>query len=359
MAWHAGAAPPVPLFDGKTLNGWVAEGPHPAFTASQGELRITGRGFPPNWIHTAREYEDFHLRFDYKLEQWAEAAVLLRAPRLGRPAQAGLSIYLAHDFHPDTPLYRTGAIAGSRSPKQKLPATFGVWHTAEITLIGGRIRAVIDGITVQDTTLDDDPELRQRHRRGFIGFPDYGHGYSLRNIVIEDTGAPTPFVEPLRAELQGWSLRGNGQWRLNGDGVLTGWGGDGIFYAPGDFADFELTVLVRTNQHVNSGVFLRGSPDPKASRGFEIQIYSPIDSVYPTGSIYNLVRSTITADYEQRWFLLQVRVERGRCRVRLDGVTVAESDRLPEGTMPRGRVGFQFHSMDGTVEFQDLRIRPL
>ena len=182
------AAAPVALFDGKTLNGWVAEGPHPAFEAREQQLLISGRGNAPNWLHTAREYENFKLRFEYKLAQWAEAAVILRAPRLGRPAQAGLSIYLAHDFHPNTPLYATGAIAGARPPKQKLPVSFGAWHAVEITLAGDHLLAVIDGITVQDVRLEADAELRQRLRRGFIGFPDYGHAYALRNIEIEDLG---------------------------------------------------------------------------------------------------------------------------------------------------------------------------
>ena len=115
------AAAPVALFDGKTLNGWVAEGPHPAFEAREQQLLISGRGNAPNWLHTAREYENFKLRFEYKLAQWAEAAVILRAPRLGRPAQAGLSIYLAHDFHPNTPLYAPEQLPGPGRRNRNCP----------------------------------------------------------------------------------------------------------------------------------------------------------------------------------------------------------------------------------------------
>jgi hypothetical protein len=45
------------------------------------------------WLHTAEEYENFRLTFEYKLSQWAEAAVILRAPRMGRPMQSGIAIF--------------------------------------------------------------------------------------------------------------------------------------------------------------------------------------------------------------------------------------------------------------------------
>ena len=74
---------------------------------------------------------------------------------------------------------------------------------------------------------------------------------------------------------------------------------------------------------MNGGVFLRGDPEG-ARRGFEIQIYSPVDAVYPTGSVYRRARSRVSADLEGRWFLMQVLVEGGRVRVWLDGEEAAE-----------------------------------
>lgn len=90
------AATAVPIFNGRDLLGWLHEGECPTFAAVESELRTSGRGNFPNWLHTASEYENFRLHFEYKLAQWAEAAVVLRAPRWGRPAQAGIAIVLAH-----------------------------------------------------------------------------------------------------------------------------------------------------------------------------------------------------------------------------------------------------------------------
>lgn len=347
------------LFNGRNLDGWVAEGPHPAFVATGGELVVTGQGNQPNWLHTAQEYEDFRLRFEYKLAKWGEAAVVVRAPRAGRPAAAGLAIYLAHDYHESAgaELRSTGAIAGARKPAAKLPVSFDEWHKVELSVVGEHLTAVIDGVAVQDVDLASDTRLAGRLKRGFIGFPDYGYKYAVRGVSLEDLGGRTRFADLLGDGLRGWTLRGTGEWQLDREGVLRAWGGDGVYYAPGEWTDFEVTLLVRPHDRVNSGVFLRGSADLKLSRGFEIQIYSPLETVYPTGSIYNLVRADVTVDFDERWFLMQIRVAGSRCTVRLDGSTVAESDRLPPTALEKGRIGLQFHSADGSIEFRDIRVR--
>jgi len=55
---------------------------------------IDPMGFDPE-----RQYENFRLSFDYRLAQWCETLLLLRAPRWGRPALSGVPVQLAHDFH--------------------------------------------------------------------------------------------------------------------------------------------------------------------------------------------------------------------------------------------------------------------
>ncbi len=345
----------LPLFNGRDLTGWVHEGPRATFSAESDELRTSGKGNQPNWLHTAREYENFLLTFDYKLAKWAEAQVILRAPKWGRPAQSGLAIELAHDFHKGVvDNYVTGAVAGARPPQNPLPGSFDEWHSVRIALDGNRLRVTIDGKLQQDLDLEADPELRHRLKRGYIGFPDLGHAYALRNLEIEDHGSPTKFT--FLRDIRNWQLRDAGSWSMQGDSIV-GANGHGILYAPPVFEDFELTMLVRSHNRVNSGVFLRGEPTGR-KRGFEVQIYSPPDAVYPTGSIYAIQRSRVATDYEERWFLLQIRVQGRRCTVRLDGETVAETDKIP-AEYTRGQIGLQIHMEDSSAEFQDIRVRPV
>ncbi len=346
----------LPIFDGKSLTGWDHTGPWPSFTADSGVLRTSGRAGAGNWVHTSREYEDFRLRFEYRLDEWAEAAVMLRAARSQRPQHTGITLVLAHDFHKETTPWITGAVMGALPPLATLPASFGEWHRVEIELRGSTLLASIDGTVVQRADLAAIPELRDRLRRGVIGFPDMGHGYALRNLEVEDLGRPTKFTE--FAGLAGWERRGrSGEWRMRG-GVIEALNGDSILYAPPAFSDFEVTAVVRTHGRVNSGIFLRGQPEG-SDRGFEVQIYSPVDAVYQTGSIYGRRRSTLEADLEGQWFLLQIRVAGARCTVWVDGRQVADFNGLPEELRKAGRIGLQLHSQDSRVEFRDLRVRAL
>jgi hypothetical protein len=352
------AAAPRPLFNGRDLTGWVQHGPNPSFSAAQGELRISGQGQAPNWIHSRAEFEDFRLTFDYKLAQWTEAAVILRAPATDRPQHAGLTLVLAHDFHNQCTAWVSGALAGVLPPRAMLPVSFSAWHQVAIELRGRTFKASIDGALVQEVNLDEHEPLRHRLRRGVIGFPDLGHAYALRNLSIEDLGAPTRFIDLLpAASLEGWQLRGGGAWRLDG-GTLTGADGHGVYYPPGVFGDFELAAAVRTHRRVNSGIFLRGDPTG-VRRGFEVQIYSPVDSVYPTGSVYGRSRSRLSADLEGRWFLLQIRVAGPRVAVWVDGEPVAEYVKLSGTELEPGRVGLQIHLDQASVEFRQLRLRRL
>jgi len=348
---------PVPLFNGRDLTGWVHEGPNPSFYVENGELRTRGSAFPPNWLRTEREYENFRLKFEYKLDEWAEAAVILRAPRTSRPQPAAIPIMLAHDFHNQVTTYVTGAIQGARKPLNALPPSHGKWHKAEVQVWQDHIEATIDSVKVQDVGFDTEPALLHRGRGRYIGFPDMGYKYALRNMTIEDLGPDKGWIDLFNGRsIQGWELRGGGKWSVH-DGILSGENGHGVLYAPGTFQNFELVMAVRTHQFVNSGVFLRGSSKEGETRGSEIQIYSPVDAVYPTGSVYRLSRSRLSADLEGRWFFLQIELIGARCRVWVDGELSAEYDRVPESLGGPARVGFQIHSDNARVEFRDIRIR--
>src|SRR5690554_4223396 len=54
----------TPLFDGKTLEGWVVENDDPSsFVVRDGVLRVEGRA---GWLRSAREFRDFALRTEFR-----------------------------------------------------------------------------------------------------------------------------------------------------------------------------------------------------------------------------------------------------------------------------------------------------
>ena len=75
------------------------------------------------------------------------------------------------------------------------------------------------------------------------------------------------------------------------------------------------------------------------------------------GSVYAITRSRSRVEFEERWFLMQIRVEGSKCRVWLDGELVSETDILE--MLAEGHIGLQIHMDNASVEFRDLRVRNL
>jgi hypothetical protein len=338
----------MPAVFALALLSWLQPGQ--SFTTEPAALECRGSENSRNWIRTRAEYGDLRLRFDYRLAQWAEAIVVLRAHADGRPTLTGIPIQFAHDFHNKPGLHVTGAVAGLRAPEKSLPPSFDLWHSVDITLRGDRVSVRIDNELVNETTVPD------RHASGHIGFLDLGHAYSIRSIRVDDLGTPRAY-QPLfnGRDLAGWQLRDAGAWSINA-GVLIAANGHGIHYAPGEFTDFDLLAVVRSVGHVNAGIFLRGQPDKSRLRGLEVQIYSPPDAVYPTGSIYGQTRADLVADHDGQWTLLRVRVHQGVVTTWVDGRLAARGP-VPPGVPASGRVGLQIHLANARIECRELRIR--
>jgi len=327
---------------------FVSTGPN--FVVSKNGIACNGTASGRTPLRSAEHFADFTLRFEYKLEQWSEAMVVVRAHRYGRPFLTGVPVQFAHDFHNKTSAHVTGAIAGLRAPDTFLKPGFGAWRRMEIRAVGTSVRVSIDGEVVNDAVVED------RHRSGEIVFLDLGHKYALRNIGVEEIGPPAPYAPLFNGtSMKGWELRDGGEWRVE-SGVIRAANGHGIYYAPGEFRDFELLAVFRTHGHVNSGIFLRGSP--KGHRGFEVQIYSPPEAVYPTGSIYGQTRAEIPDDHEDRWALLRVRVMNGRVTTWMDGRRAADGA-IPASVPESGRVGLQIHLENASIEFRELGIREI
>lgn len=297
----------------------------------------------PGWS-SDREYANVQVTFEYRLAQWAEAAFVLRTPTIGRPVQQGVAIFLAHDFHQKPGLYTTGALAGRQAPLRLLPPSFNQWHKVEITLNAAQLTVLQDGELIQRATLP--PHLLLP---GHLHFADLLHKYEVRNFSARELPATSTFI----TQWQPWALRDAGTWQTGPDWA-TGSNGHGIHYASPVLTNFLFAAEVKSTNNANGGIFFRGHPAKDRNRGFEVQIYSPLDSVFPTGSIYGLERSRIASSTEGRWFYLQVLVIGRECTVWVDGVEVARTTQLPEN-LTSGQVGLQIHMENTQVEWRRLR----
>jgi hypothetical protein len=135
------------------------------------------------WLVSEKEYGDLEIKYEFKLTQVGNSGLALRAPMKGDPAFDGMELQMA-DFRYNTQAKDselTGGIYRVIAPtKQVYMAT--EWNTMHVTLRGNRLKAILNGETIQDVNLDDfkdtvkrhdgsdAPPIKDRPRKGHIGF---------------------------------------------------------------------------------------------------------------------------------------------------------------------------------------------
>lgn len=187
----------TPLFTGNRLPvGWVVTEwsdlakPAPAgvvWTVTNGVLH----GSEPRgtWLMSEKEYGDFILEFEFKLGQRGNSGCALRAPLRGDPAFDGLELQMA-DFRYNTNATEaelTGGLYRALAPTMQVYKPTD-WNSYRIELKGPHIKVTLNGEVVQDLDLStqtkmvkrhdnsDAPALRDRPRRGHIGFQELSRG---------------------------------------------------------------------------------------------------------------------------------------------------------------------------------------
>lgn len=168
-------------------------------------------------------------------------------------------------------------------------------------------------------------------------------------------------------QAEGWVLLFDGEttfgWRAAGDadftiqdGVIRVTSGDVcLLRTTAQFADYELHVDFRAAEGTNSGIFLRTPPVPRnpSNDCYELNI-APPDNPFPTGSFVGRQRVDVPAAADE-WHHYEVRAERGKFTVKLDGNVVLDyEDPRPLG---HGYIGLQHNQ--GQVEFRNVKLKPL
>lgn len=207
-------AGPVPLFDGHSLAGWVIDGGDPGeWRVEDGTLVTTGtKHGPRTWLLSEREYGDFRVRFEYRLEAGGNSGFAFRAvpgecPALtpgGKPSPGPYhqQIELSDDLSPRWANIPTGQVNGaavSTGPALKprrtgRPRPPGEWNRMEVEFRGQQVRVRVNG---EDILADDLNRLigmgsaypALYRTRGRIGFQQQVKTVAFRNISVE---APTP-----------------------------------------------------------------------------------------------------------------------------------------------------------------------
>ena len=89
----------VPLFDGKTLDGWfIVNKQGPGYAVENGILVCPADGGQK--LFTEKQYSNFTLRFEFKLEPDSNNGIAIRAPRNGHTSTQGIEIQILDQSGP-------------------------------------------------------------------------------------------------------------------------------------------------------------------------------------------------------------------------------------------------------------------
>jgi hypothetical protein len=188
----------VSLFDGKTLDGWfIVNKMGPGFLVRDGLIVCPFEGGQK--LMTAKEYANFVLRIEYKLEEDGNNGIGIRAPRDGQTSVHGMEIQILDQSGPKykpmklKPEQYTGSIYGVFPARTGFLKKPGEWNEQEIRADGRRITITLNGAIILNADLDDvrEPEVLKAHpglarKSGHIVLLGHQAHVEFRNIRIKE-----------------------------------------------------------------------------------------------------------------------------------------------------------------------------
>lgn len=187
-----------PLFDGKSLNGWtIVDKKAAGFIVEDGSIVCPADGGQK--LMTEKEYANFVLRVDFKLEADSNNGIGIRSPLEGRTSMVGMEIQILDQSGPKykpmklRPEQYHGSLYDVWPARTGFLKKPGEWNTQEIKADGRRITIHLNGALILDVDLDTirEPEVLKKHpglarRSGHIGLLGHGTRVEFRNIAIRE-----------------------------------------------------------------------------------------------------------------------------------------------------------------------------
>lgn len=400
----------VSLFDGKTLNGWTLAAKHGKGYGVTNGVIYCAEGGGGN-LFTEKEFSDFILRLQYKLQPGGNNGVGIRAPLEGDAAYNGMEIQMLDDKAPKhatiKPWQFNGSVYNIVPAKNGTPK-IGEWNDYEITAKGRKIKVVLNGRTIVDTDLNDvhDPATIEKHPgmfrdRGHVGFLGHNDYVEFRNIRIrelpvkeKENTPPAGFKALFNGkDLTGWKgllarpndnpakraklspealakeqakadQRMHEHWKAeNGEIVFDG-GGDSLCTKK-DYGNFEMLVDWKIPPKGDSGIYVRGAPQVQIWEPKSPGQFNPPDG---SGGLYNNEKNPrhplMFADHPVgEWNRFRIVMVGEKVHVFLNGELVVRDTTLEnywerdKPIYPTGQIELQNHG--GPLWFKNIYIREL
>jgi hypothetical protein len=202
------------LFDGKSLDGWVVDGPtmgktgRMMWSVEDGRIVCLGEGF--GFLrYDRRQFSDFTLRVEYRFSPMQGAnpqgnsGLGIRTGRFDpersretRPSYAAYEVQLLDDAGSAPSAHGTGSLYRYRSPTANPARPALVWNTIEVECTGPRITVRLNGQTVLEADQSELADVKTRPagvpppkdkpRRGYIALQSHSGRVEFRQVQIRE-----------------------------------------------------------------------------------------------------------------------------------------------------------------------------
>lgn len=199
----------IPLFDGKTTNGWHSYGKtsaDPQWEVKDGALHLDKSKGGVGDLLTNKEYSNFDLKLEWKISPKGNSGILFYVHE--DPAKYKEAYYtgpemqvLDNNGHSDGKIHkhRAGDLYDLIPCTKETVKPVGEWNEVEIISKNGSLKFFLNGVNVVSTTLWDDhwktlvadSKFKQwsdfgSFRRGKLDLQDHGNEVWYRNIKIKE-----------------------------------------------------------------------------------------------------------------------------------------------------------------------------
>jgi hypothetical protein len=347
-----------------------------------GVLCFDGKGHS---LCTARDYSDFEMLVDWKIEKGGDSGIYLR----GSPQ---VQIW-------DTSLRRVGAQVGSgglynnkkgkSKPDRVADRPVGQWNTFRIVMRGQRVTVYLNGIKVVNNVVMENYWERDKPIYPSEQIELQAHNTTLyfRNVFVREITnelneqeAKDGFELMFNGEdLTGWQGNTNGYVVKDGMIVVEPKLGGGNLYTAKEYSDFIMRFEFQLTSGANNGLGIRAPLGGDAAyKGMELQILDNTADKYKNlkpyqyhGSVYGVVPAE--RGYLKpvgQWNYQEVIAKGNRIIVILNGTTIVDED-IKKASTPKtmdgrnhpgllrekGYIAFCGHG--DKLAFRNLRIKTL
>ena len=192
----------IPLFDGKTLDGWeVYHGkwtPNKSWVVEDGALflkRPIGFVRGTNLIST-EQFDNFHLQFEWKVSKGANSGVMYLV-RKGdaAPFLSGPEYQITDDANlPHNPILLAASMYDVAIAEEKQLKPTGEWNTAQIVLDNNHLQHWLNGKKVVEIELHSDDWNKRVTDSKFRDVKQFAAGHK-GHIALQDHGYPVWYRE--------------------------------------------------------------------------------------------------------------------------------------------------------------------